>query len=60
VAWSPDGKMLASGNWDKTIGLWEAATGKEVRRLTWHESDVWSVAYSPDGKTLGAADWDST
>ena len=36
VAFSPDGKTLASGSWDKTIKLWDVATGKEQATLKGH------------------------
>src|SRR5690349_12945796 len=54
VAYSPDGKTLASGSQDKTIKLWDVATGKEQATLKGHTSAVMSVAYSPDGKTLAS------
>src|SRR6516162_4943192 len=60
VAYSPDGKTLASGSRDKTIKLWEVATGKEQATLKGHTGEVWSVAYSPDGKTLASGSWDAT
>ncbi|AKG21309.1 AAA-like domain-containing protein [Calothrix sp. 336/3] len=52
VAFSPDGKTLASGSWNKTIKLWNVTTGKEITSLTGHKDYVSSVAFSPDGKTL--------
>jgi RNA polymerase sigma factor (sigma-70 family) len=52
VAFSPDRKTLASGTKDGTVWLWEAATGKEIRRITESHTFVDSVAYSPDGKLL--------
>ena len=60
VAFSPDGKTLASGSEDETIKLWDVATGKEQATLKGHTHAVCSVAFSPDGKTLASGSGDKT
>jgi serine/threonine protein kinase/Tol biopolymer transport system component len=60
VAFSPNGKTLASGSEDHTVGLWTVATGASVRTLTGHANWVLSVAFSPDGKTLASGSGDNT
>jgi WD40 repeat protein len=52
VAFSPDGRILATGSWDTMARLWEVATGREIAALRGHEDQVSSVAFSPDGRTL--------
>ena len=57
IAFSPDGKTLASSSYDETIKLWDVDSGTLVTTLSdqSERSDgVWSVAFSPDGKTLAA------
>ncbi|ELP54031.1 tyrosine kinase family protein [Microcystis aeruginosa TAIHU98] len=60
VVYSPDVRYLASGSSDKTIKIWEVATGKELRTLTGHSSWVSSVVYSPDGRYLASGSYDNT
>jgi WD40 repeat protein len=59
VAFSPDGKWVATGSGDKTARVMEAATGKEVSRLA-HQGVVNAVAFSPDGKWVATGSEDGT
>ena len=60
VAFSPDGRLLATGNQDHTVRLWDPATGKHLRTLTGHTASVEGVAFSPDGHLLASASDDKT
>ena len=60
LAYSQDGKTLASGSKDKTIKLWDAEAGKEIVTLKGHSGFINSVAFSPDGKTLASGSSDKT
>jgi WD40 repeat protein len=52
VAISPDGKRIATGSWDGSAMLWDAATGERVRTLRGHDGAVFCVAFSPDGQRI--------
>ena len=55
VSYSPDGRTLAAGSSDRTVGLWNAVTGERKSTLTGFTHDVSAVAYSPDGRTLATS-----
>ena len=53
LAFSPDGKTLASGAfYEKTVKLWNVATGRPLRTLTGHDGDINCIAFSPNGRHL--------
>jgi WD40 repeat protein len=60
VAWSPDGKTLASGSRDHAIKLWDGPSGQLLRTLRGHSDYVLSVAWSADGRTLASGSEDHT
>ena len=60
VAFSPDGRLLATASFDKTVRLWDPATGQHRRTLTGHDGAVSGVAFSPDGRLLATASFDKT
>ncbi|MCE3008676.1 MAG: caspase family protein [Bacteroidetes bacterium] len=56
VAFSPDSKLLATASSDRTLRLWEVATGSLVRTLEGHTASVNAVAFNKDGNLLASGD----
>lgn len=60
VAFSPDGKLLASGAADATVRLWDPERRTPVAALAGHTADVGSLAFSHDGRLLASAGYDQS
>src|SRR5205085_1193544 len=60
VAFSPDGKLLATGSSGDAVRVWDSAAGAVLPACRGHRGEVWSVACSPDGKTLASAGADGS
>ncbi len=59
-AFSPDGKLIVSASWDRTLKVWDSETGQSLRTLEGHSDSVIGCAFSPDGKLIVSASDDST
>ena len=60
IAWSPNGKRIASASVDGTVQVWDATTGDHVFTYHGHTSGVNAVAWSPNGKHIASASFDGT
>ncbi len=59
VAWSPDGRYIASGSWDDTVQVWDAKTGALL--FSYRQNGIVdAVAWSPDGRYIASGSWDDT
>src|SRR6266516_230747 len=55
VAWSPDGRHIASAGEDQTVQIWDATTGRTLLTYPGHSDSVNAVAWSPDGQRIASA-----
>jgi len=60
VAYSPDGKLIAGGGYDKAVHVWDAASLESKAIYLGHEDMIWTVAFSPDNKTVASGSDDGT
>lgn len=60
IAFSPDGKTLATAGQDRIVKLWDTATWRERANLVGHTDKIWCVGFSPDGSKLASGGYDDT
>ena len=56
IAFSPNGRWLATGSEDRTIRIWDVRTGKTRNVIASHQAQIYSLAFSPDGRTVASGD----
>jgi WD40 repeat protein len=57
---SPDGKTVATAGYDRTVRIWETASGAEIRRFVGHRAEVLSACFAPDGRSVVSSSEDTT
>jgi hypothetical protein len=60
IAFSDDGRLIATGSWDGTVRLWELASMKQLVCFSGHRGGILSLSFSPDGKRLASGGSDTT
>ena len=60
AAFSPDGKIIATGSYDEYVCIWDAESGKKLLELEGHKDDVYSATFFPDGKKILTESGDGT
>ena len=59
LAFSPDGRYLATASEDLSINLWDLGSGKRIKKMTGHTASIYSLSFSAESSLLvsGGADW---